>query len=63
MCVKHHTVQLKCIEHYVSIISQYNLWGKKKTVGDFFSSPKQNKKQRETANTENKVALPFFFSV
>ena len=36
---------------------------KKKNVGGFLSSPKQNKKQRETANTENKVSLPFFYSV
>lgn len=48
---------------YINYISIKPVREKKKTVGGFLLSPKQNKKQRETANTENKVSLPFFFSM
>ena len=44
----------------VNYISIKPVRGEKKTVGGFLLSPKQSKKQRETANTENKVSLLLF---
>ena len=44
----------------VNYISIKPVRGKKTTVGGFLLSPKQSKKQTETANTENKVSLLLF---